>query len=253
MEIFINERRFGMSFITVNKFDLHGVQEWLDSNMSSVQPVLTSSRDSLEPISTNEAVQEMLRSVLSDDSALAEIALRSYTHINGFDKFVLIVSKNYKLRLHIWWPEHAVKHMEHVHDHPWDFSSRILLGSLRFQTISINDYGAMQLNHYKISANENLEHSLDYLGEVNADWDLDAVLSKDSYYTLSRKIKHRVIKDNTVMTATLMLQGPAGDGQSNMFTEEIYTSGEKVEIPSFSIHEVKDKLGRFLKELTQHT
>jgi hypothetical protein len=50
-----------------------------------------------------------------------------------------------------------------------------------------------------------------------------------------------------------MLQGPAGDGQSNMFTEEIYTSGEKVEIPSFSIHEVKDKLGRFLKELTQHT
>jgi hypothetical protein len=167
MEIFINERRFGMSFITVNKFDLHGVQEWLDSNMSSVQPVLTSSRDSLEPISTNEAVQEMLRSVLSDDSALAEIALRSYTHINGFDKFVLIVSKNYKLRLHIWWPEHAVKHMEHVHDHPWDFSSRILLGSLRFQTISINDYGAMQLNHYKISANENLEHSLDYLGEVN--------------------------------------------------------------------------------------
>jgi hypothetical protein len=50
-------------------------------------------------------VVPLLQTISSDPEHLSDSASRSYSHSNGFDKIVLFSGADYKLRLHLWWPE----------------------------------------------------------------------------------------------------------------------------------------------------
>src|SRR5262245_42710304 len=64
----------------------------------------------------------LLREIVSDARLLAEIASRSYRHVNYFDKIVLVDSANpggYRLTLHLWVPPFTDRELkkESLHDH----------------------------------------------------------------------------------------------------------------------------------------
>lgn len=95
---------------------------------------------------TPQALISSLESVLEDDKLLDEMASRSYIHVTGFTKIVLVTGpkdKEYKVRLHLWWPN-AEKDttklvVEDKHAHKWSFASKMYSGSFEDQLYLIND------------------------------------------------------------------------------------------------------------------
>jgi hypothetical protein len=53
--------------------------------------------------------------------------------IQGFGMLRTYLDSEHSERLHIWDPDIAVPEVSTIHDHPWDFTSRIFLGQLRNQ------------------------------------------------------------------------------------------------------------------------
>lgn len=237
---------------SVQKFgSLTNVQNWLDKEMSGNINVLEKTRDCLEPISRMGNMIPILESILQNEKLLFEIGKKSYTHDNGFDKFLLIDRNNYRFRLHIWWPEHTVEHIENAHNHPWDFSSRVLTGSLRFQTFSIGENDSEnprdeQLHRYFIEATPN-GHTVTFKGLQKLNWVFDGTLESGSFYSLSKEVIHRVIKDNQSLTSTVVLQEGLGRGQSNIFTVTPQIDDDRVCNDYFDIDTVASKLKRYLQ------
>lgn len=93
-------------------------------------------KDPLSPLSALEIIRE----ALDDEAWLSEIAARSYEHVMGFKKIILLDEKTpgqaYQLRLHIWNPaEETPKryYLEMRHRHGFNFISRVLSGSFENQ------------------------------------------------------------------------------------------------------------------------
>src|SRR5450631_656492 len=90
----------------------------------------TESRQIVQQIGTATILLRVLGTLLANEEQIRQVASMSYRHRNGFDMFVLWKSAQpeYKLRLHIWWPEysHIKQRMEAIHNHSWDFSSTVL-------------------------------------------------------------------------------------------------------------------------------
>ncbi|MCS5712257.1 hypothetical protein [Candidatus Berkiella aquae] len=89
---------------------------------------------------TPDAIIAIVESTLKDEDALKEIAKDSYRHVTDFTKIVLVQgdkSNNYKVRLHLWWPQKdsVAKKLavEDKHVHKWDFSSRMFAGKFENQ------------------------------------------------------------------------------------------------------------------------
>ena len=91
----------------------------------------------LRILAEKQNVTCFLTHVISDNTLLSSIASRSYTHINHFDKIVLVdaPSHNYRLTLHIWWPLDSNNQLddEPMHSHRFDFWSTVLTGKLKSQ------------------------------------------------------------------------------------------------------------------------
>lgn len=65
--------------------------------------------------------------------------------LQGFGMFRLYLGDDRVRRLHVWVPELAVPGVTDVHDHPWHFHSRLLLGELRDEV-----FDAQELNGYYV-------------------------------------------------------------------------------------------------------
>lgn len=95
---------------------------------------------------TPQSLINILKSILKDDEELENIAKRSYIHVMGFTKMVFLVgdqNKEYKLRLHLWWPDQISGAtqliLEDKHVHKWDFASKMFSGSFEDQLYLISD------------------------------------------------------------------------------------------------------------------
>lgn len=82
----------------------------------------------------------ILKSILKDEEKLQSIAQKSYRHVTGFIKIVLLEGSppyGYKFRLHIWWPEKdrdlSMLVVEDKHAHKWDIASHMLYGGFEDQ------------------------------------------------------------------------------------------------------------------------
>jgi len=92
----------------------------------------------------NNSLGNIIQSLLSDPLMLQEIAKRSYSHVMGFSKIVLLEGpseRDYKVRLHIWWPKPNIYGKKLVeedkHVHKWDFVSRMITGSFEDQLYTL--------------------------------------------------------------------------------------------------------------------
>jgi hypothetical protein len=58
----------------------------------------------------------------------------------------LYLDAEHRERLHIWDPNTAVGEVSPIHDHPWDFDSRIVVGTLLNQRYIIGESGTGQFD-----------------------------------------------------------------------------------------------------------
>ncbi len=104
---------------------------------------------------TPKSLISILKSVLKDDALLDDITQRSYIHVMGFTKIVLLTGskdKEYKVRLHLWWPnqnsEASKLVLEDKHVHKWDFGSKMFSGSFEDQLYIVNDPRLTEISNY---------------------------------------------------------------------------------------------------------
>ncbi|MBX2820315.1 MAG: hypothetical protein KTR29_11560 [Rhodothermaceae bacterium] len=90
---------------------------------------------------TKRHLNEYLDRVVHDLFWPREIAKNSYKHELGFDKLVLFsrpTGNITRVKLHIWWPGKPFADID-IHDHRYDFRSKVLLGELRHELFIIRD------------------------------------------------------------------------------------------------------------------
>lgn len=196
------------------------------------------------------AVVDLVNELIDNNETLSSLPAR-YSHTNGFDKFKLIETSEFVLRLHIWWGERDYEEIEHVHDHKWNFASRVLFGNLKSQQFVVSDSGdRYMLYDYYSAGKQNEEARLIPSGERTLELVYESELHAGSTYSISAKILHRVLQPS-MPTATLMLHGKPVQKSASVYSQkEILTNDDNtVQIKHLNDDESRQKLLKLLTYL----
>jgi hypothetical protein len=82
----------------------------------------------LETFSEPQNLLPFLKSILVNHELMVKNASLSESHRLGFDKIIIISNNSYRVHLHIWWENSKVK--DGIHNHKFNFVSKILKGCL---------------------------------------------------------------------------------------------------------------------------
>lgn len=191
-------------------------------------------------------LERYLSKILRDEKAIYYTARKSYSHENGFDKITLFENNYCKMRLHIWL-QNGISYSENIHNHRWDFCSKILFGSYLFENFQFD---------FKKNGEEYFEY--EYLPKQNSD-KYEMILRGKNYLSVKEKgIRVRnnvhILEQNELhkisslekITATLFLTGKSKKNYTNVFSK---TKIDNSILPYRYISEeqLKLKLKQFLK------
>lgn len=193
----------------------------------------------------------LLEEILGNPSLLAEVASRSYRHVNYFDKVVLVGSdklSGYRLTLHLWCPPFTQAELkkESLHDHRFSFWSAILVGVLRSENFKESPDGELMQHYRYIPEKRGLDaHNFyEFVGDVKL---IRAELIErhvsQSYYQPFVGV-HRVLLPDS-LTCTLVLRGARQKSFTNTYRTDVPKVNMQVQNAMFSI----DELGRKLRAL----
>lgn len=189
-------------------------------------------------------LRSALQLLLQDHAALNKIALDSYQHANGFTKIVLTQVQGVTLRLHLWIGSRPLIKGDHekIHSHKWDFTSRILFGTLCYENYALTADGE-PFFQYVSSVRRNVGgYPLSQLGVRRLSLDgAGSLATGTTYFTDGRKL-HRVFPGPEGITATLLLQSPHKYPEYQVFSSDAIPASDWVETESLSIAELKDAI-----------
>lgn len=224
------------------------LESWMIKCYNPQNDSFKETRRLLKEINKDNIIQ-ILESIIEDSIYLKEIASKSYLHNNGFDKFSLIDNSNFKLRLHIWWPENKFNTAEDIHNHPWDFSSKVITGSLSFKNYEYDDSGE-NFYHYRISPPKEGEwlgyNNIELQGVKKLKCNFYGSIAGGSFYSQSKEVKHSVLRVDQSITSTLMLQGPLDEGISNIYKLSTFDNPKRIDIRFFTQEETYNKLKKYI-------
>lgn len=169
-----------------------------------------------------ENVVSLLEQILDDDEVVAEIAGRSYRHVNHFDKIVLVDSEHdadYRLTLHLWNPPYTEQELneELIHDHRFSFWSTVLAGTLRSESFSHRRDGVLYRQYQYVPERRTSTNFYEFVGEATLRSSGITEKQAGSAYYLSYETIHRVELPRDETTCTLVLRGPRERRHSNIF------------------------------------
>ena len=159
-------------------------------------------------------LHEYLGKTVEDLFRPREIAAQSYKHELGFDKIVLF-SRPFgnitRVKLHIWWPDKTFDDTD-IHDHCYDFRSKVLMGELKQELFTIrqgakrrrkrNEY---ELYEYQYNTTTNTAEQ-QYINNVQLKKAKDKHYPEGKTYKMISDEIHCVLPGDDV-SITLLLQG----------------------------------------------
>lgn len=207
----------------------------------------------LRDLAQKPHLKSLFEDLRTDKGWREEIAQRSYTHDNGFDKLKLVVSEDpeYKLRLHIWWPENTPQDPDSVnfHDHRWDFHSILISGEMWFMNYDITTGEGFPVHEYEYApVGDEEEYQMQYLGETNLKRRFGGTLHSGVDYSISKDIIHKTYIPSNCLTATLLVQGPGTDDIARVFSKE-RLGDDSIDASRMTVSEVDDSLDRLEKAI----
>jgi hypothetical protein len=161
------------------------VIQGIDANLSKVfarkdrsarQEALTASALNY---SRHEVLQEVVYAVCANDRLIEICAQNSESHPLGFDKFVLLTSPLYELRLHIWWPD-ATRGRGDIHNHRFSFASAVVTGMIEVSSYRLGTPGR-KMTHL-VEEVKNKAYKYRTLGDVKVKRTATLALSRGSSY-----------------------------------------------------------------------
>lgn len=226
----------------------------LDNKFESHTATLEAIQDALSVISKPASLSHFLMGIVDDDQWLEVAASQSYVHYNNFDKIVLASSSEpeYKLRLHIWWPDPGSPMFETVHNHGWDFGSVMLLGRYRQQIYQQSDAGIEMYKYEYLSAGEQGSYSLGLAGSGKLSCVFDTTITAGSSYVMRKDVLHRIVSDRQSLTCTLVLHGPKDRvSPTSVFSLTPVANTERLDAVPMSRSNLREKLRRLSTALAQ--
>lgn len=207
----------------------------------------------LTDILNMDCASRIIRELLENKEKLREVAKRSYVHSNGFDKITLISSAKpeFKLRLHIWWPEKRKRQREEfIHNHRWLFRSTVLLGGASVETYSEQGGGELMFRYEYVPRDDVSEkYDLKVVGRSRLASDFMFRLTPGSTYAMSQNLLHRVLWTGDTVSATMFVRWRATHSKAAVFSEEEIVDEQMLSVPSFSEGVLSAKLERILVKL----
>jgi hypothetical protein len=200
----------------------------------------------LEHVRATYDIKEILSDVIDEPLWMDVVLAHSYRHSNNFDKFVIDSLSEFgmKLRLHVWWDAADACVKSSIHNHPWDFASSLLIGSItmrRFEesTASKNTYTRMDCPTMARSDRP-------LMSVAQADVGL-ACIGSDYFdagmlYCLSHTVVHSVAHRG--ITATLVLQGQHLTDTTAVYVESLHEIESPSAVRRFTREEALSKLCR---------
>jgi hypothetical protein len=152
-----------------------------------------------------ESVGRIIDAVCSDDALAARCFRASVTHPLGFDKYMLLASARYQLRLHIWWPE-LRRGREDIHNHRFSFVSGMVTGKLQVSTYEIGKKGAMMQRFKEVRNPASGDYRYEPDQEVCIRQTNMLTLEANSGYYMDSAVLHRVDVPAGMLAATLFLR-----------------------------------------------
>jgi hypothetical protein len=198
-----------------------------------------------------QALRSMIGQIMADESALTDIAARSYYHANSFLKVVLMAGdKNpWKLRLHMWHPQPNVAGTitEDIHSHRWDFTTALVVGEYLAQEFRVGS--GTDYHHFKYRPiGKGKTFSLEAQGTEQLTRVFEAILPAGTVYHINHEVLHRISRSAEKAAASLVLQPPAVEEFTNVY--RISRVGEKskteIEVLRPTVAQLRDELERFL-------
>lgn len=211
----------------------------------------------LELVPDAPAAARLVESLLGRPGELSDVAARSYAHVNGFDKLVLLSSAEpeFELRLHLWWPERGPEDRWggafRTHDHRWDYASALLCGSFRFRWYEVSPAGeGRPVHEYEYRSPGRGSHcAMRRRGSARARCVFDARLGAGNRYSLSRWIQHQVSCEPGELGASLVLRGPARRDATRVYTDAPVPGPERIPVERLDAAQLEAKLRGLLARL----
>ncbi len=196
---------------------------------------------------------QIVREIIDNSHVLEDLARKSYTHSNGFDKITLISNwePEFKLRLHIWWPrKKSLQNTELIHNHQWFFRSTMLCGSAQVETFTERGSGEFMYSHEYFPRHDDLEkYDLRFVGRLRLAPGLMFKLVPGSTYSMGPDLYHRVLYATDVVSMTLFVRWESLQPTATVFSESVIEDEQILSVPSFTTDQLRLKLERVLIEL----
>lgn len=201
-------------------------------------------RSCLEKLTCSE-LSEHLRLLLADSEALSRVASQSYQHDNDFMKVVLAKTAfSASVRLHVW---KRSSYKGNIHNHRWQFASRVLCGSVREELFTTEAGLGYSLYTYKRI--EPSKYSLEFVQEVTAVRTALREWHKGQTYVRSPRRLHRVIVPETSFTTTLVVCQPAVRRVTDVVSEDPRLQGTRTVEEGISVGTLVHLLHQTITEL----
>ena len=232
-------------------YKLKEVKNYLNNHFvsdPSISPILESQE--INFISKKENFKSFIQNLAQNRTILDQIASKSYRHDNNFDKLVLVTSKEpeYRLRLHIWWPENSGYSIqpELIHNHRWNFSSFIILGAMTFETFQVTTHGSPHFKYVYIPPVDTKSYQMKHNGTEFLSSILQVNMTPGCKYAFESIGLHRVTNQGEVPVVSLMIRGASTQKDALVYSEKRIEYESAIPVTRLAPDQVKLKLERIM-------
>lgn len=189
-------------------------------------------------------IEEAIRAALSNPSSIESIAQESYRHQNGFYKLPLMTKNGEKFRLHVY--RVGAKADENIHNHRWDFESKVLWGSLPMHLYEVVEGNSHRLHTY---LRKGRLYIIQYLRKIGVIESPLINIRAGKKYVMKNSLYHKIATVK-MLTITYMTTRKTTQKTCDLINEkDMSSTGEGVDEPPLSFQQVKENLELILQKI----
>ncbi len=189
-------------------------------------------------------IEEAIRAALNNPSSIESIAQQSYRHQNGFYKIPLMAKNGEKFRLHVY--RVGAKADENIHNHRWDFESKVLCGSLPMHLYEVVEGDTHRLHTY---LRKGRLYVIQYLRKIGLIESPLINIRAGKKYVMKNSLYHKIATVK-MLTITYMTTRKTTQRTCDLINKKDKSStGEGVDEPPLSFQQVKENLELILQKI----
>ena len=189
-------------------------------------------------------IEQAVLAALNNPSSLESIAQQSYRHQNGFHKIPLVNKNGEKFRLHVY--RVGAPADKNIHNHRWDFESKVLCGSLPMHLYEVIEGNSHRLHTYH---RKGRLYTIEYLRKIGLIESPLINIRAGRKYVMNNHLHHKIaaVKE---LTITYMITRKTVEKTCDLINvNDMSSAGEGVDEPPLSAQQVKENLELILEKL----